>query len=250
VSDGYCIKPGYVARARPEYYVDESTAKTWQPDVYATARRIAGDLGLDRVVDVGCGSGEKLVAMHPDHEIIGLDYGVNLEACREEYEFGRWVDHDLESEGPLPLGEEDLSSSVLVCADVIEHLVAPERLLFKLRSALDYASALVLSTPERELLWGEDHLGPPPNPCHVREWSRPELGALLKREGFEHGELHLTRSNDVDNDMRTIMAVIGRDGETADAANWIAEDVAQLVLSSCALPLPTISQNVGRIGTW
>ena len=116
---------------------------------------------------------------------------------------------------------------MLVCGDVIEHLVRPERLLHGLRLALDHgAHAVFLTTPDRELISGVGHLGPPENPAHVREWRSSELAEFMASVGLR-GHFGLTRSNDVMPYMRTILVVIpGRASVTAAAvAQWWGQRV-------------------------
>ncbi len=212
--DAYGIRDGYVHRDEPDYYHDDSAARqdiTWQPDVYHDAARIATRLGATRIVDIGSGDGVKLVALHPGFAIVGIDFGANLDVVRSRYPFGTWLEHDLDRDEPLPLTHEQLAGAVVVCSDVIEHLRRPELLLAKLAAALGHCAAVVLSTPERTLTWGADHSGPPPNPCHVREWTIAEMATFLGTAGFEHGDLTLTRSNDRDNELQTILALLFAD---------------------------------------
>jgi SAM-dependent methyltransferase len=218
MTDSYCIKPGYVHRPKPEYFADSDSGIVWQPDVYVEACRIAGAVGATTIVDVGCGEGRKLAPLYPTFSIIGFDFGPNLEHCRRQLPFGRWIEHDFDTEGPLPIEPEALDGAVVICSDVLEHVVRPERLLGKLRGALDHAAAVVLSTPERVETWGADHMGPPPNSAHVREWALAELGELLEREGFPHGVVGLTRSNDHANQMATILARLFVDEDLAERA--------------------------------
>ena len=202
----YFLKPGYRSRPQPEYFVDENLDAVWQPDVYPEAAALGRRLGARKIVDVGCGTAGKLVELHPEFEIVGVDFGPNIETCRERYDFGTWIETDLDREDSL--GFSEVAGGVLVCADVIEHLVHPERLLKLLRGALDQgAAALLLSTPERELYNEPGHLGPPPNTAHVREWAIDELEEFMASEGLE-GSFGLTRSNDVMPYMQTILAVV------------------------------------------
>ena len=87
---------------------------------------------------------------------------------------------------------------------------------------------MLISTPERDLTQGLWHHGPPPNVAHVREWNIRELGALLRRAGFEHGSLGLTRSNTVRNVAFTILAAY-----VSDPAHLTALEDA---LADAALP--------------
>ena len=92
---------------------------------------------------------------------------------------GKWIEWNLESSGRIPLRKNLLRRAVVVCSDVIEHLVDPEPLIENLRSWLDYAPIVILTTPERDLVRGPNDLGPPINPSHVREWSLAELEPWL-----------------------------------------------------------------------
>ena len=167
----------------------------WQPDVYLEAASLAALLEAATIVDVGCGSAEKVAVFRDEYKIVGVDFGVNIEACRARYDWGDWIGADLDDDdSPLPLSS--LSDSIVVCADVIEHVVHPERLLRKLRDLLERgATALVLTTPERDLRRGRKHIGPSPNVAHVREWALDELRGFMADEGLE-GYFGLTRTND------------------------------------------------------
>lgn len=213
----YFIKEGYVENGLPEYWDDDVDlgGVTWQPDVYRDAAAIADRLGCTRLVDVGCGNAGKLSKLYPRFDIVGVDYGSNLAACWTRYPFGTWLEHDLESDDPIPVSTEQLVGAVVICADVIEHLVEPERLLQKLRLLLDQAGAVLLSTPERNLTRGREHMGPPPKAHHVREWAIDEFAAFLENEGFEHGDVGLTRSNDMEPHTNTILAKLFRTEELA-----------------------------------
>lgn len=219
VEANYFLRDGYVHRPEPQYFVDAvSDHIIWQPDVYVEAIRVAGAVGARRIIDVGCGQAGKLAPIYPTLEIIGIDFGPNLDVCRSRYPFGTWRETDLDADTPLPVSEEELADAVLINSDVIEHVKHPEVLLGKLRGALDVASALLISTPERERTWGADHNGPPPNPAHVREWTQAEFGALLAHMGFDHGEVGLTRSTDHEFKYATILGRLFRTDELAARA--------------------------------
>lgn len=218
----HAIRPGYRRRRRPSRVVyrrwpsslfKQTSAIVWQPDVYATAEALALELGSRRIIDIGCGDGAKLSSLSLRFEAIGLDLPRVVARARQRYPDVIWIEHDLESAEPLPLDAEQLSRSVVVTADVIEHLRSPRHLLGALRLALEHCDAVVLSTPERELTWGFAHNGPPPNPAHVREWNQAELLAFLRQEGFNHGRMELTRPHDHTDTKNTIMVTLTRSGE-------------------------------------
>jgi SAM-dependent methyltransferase len=209
--DRYAIRDGYRPRERPEYFDDDLGGVIWQPDVYGDAGRIAASVGAKRIIDVGSGDGTKLADLHPTFEIIGMDFGANVDRSARQFPFGTWRQHDLDTDEALPVSDAELDGSVVVCSDVIEHLLTPERLITKLRAAVEQASAILLSTPERELWHGVRSEGPPRNRHHVREWSIREFGHLLATSGFPHVSIGLTRSNDRTEEPFTIEALMTRD---------------------------------------
>jgi SAM-dependent methyltransferase len=219
----YFLPAGYQSRPDPEYFHDEGLNAVWQPDVYPDAASLARRLGAKTIVDVGCGAAEKLAALHPEFELIGIDYGPNIALCQATYPFGKWIERDFDSASDL--GYDASAGSVIVCADVLEHLVHPERLLTMIRAARERgAAALVFSTPDRTLIEDADHLGPPTNPAHVREWSLAELGELLHAFDLP-AYLGHTRSNDVMPFLRTSFAVVpGTDASNeATVADWFED---------------------------
>ncbi len=214
----YFIKPSYRARPEPQYFTDkvrnDQRRIVWQPEVYEWAKKLGSQLGCSRAIDLGCGNGEKLAALYPEYQIVGVDYGPNLDHCRAKYGFGTWLEADFEAgdavEVRLPAVQQ--RESVVICSDVIEHLKNPLPLLRGMRKLLDEAPLAVLSTPERNLLHGMKHQGPPVNPCHVREWSLRELRRLLEHCGFQIIFCGQTRSNDQEQLRYTCFFLLARPG--------------------------------------
>lgn len=196
------IKTGYTERAEPAYFLDDPKGVLYQPDVYWYAFGVAVEIRATGVVDVGCGYAPKLAALHdhrPDWRYLGVDHGPNIEHCARAYDWGEWLTVDLDQPHTY-----DAKGAVIVCADAIEHLVDPAFLLDGIRTS--GCVAAVISTPERDLTWGTEHAGPPPNPCHVREWNLPEFGDYLELAGFRIDHLGLTRSDDAGTGEKTILA--------------------------------------------
>lgn len=225
MSTSYCIKPGYQSRPAPEYFNDTHTAVdaaiVWQPEVYEVAKRAARKLGVRNIIDIGCGSAAKLTALHPEFDIIGVDFGSNLEFCRKHYGFGRWLEADFETCDTLPLSDAELKSSVIVCSDVIEHLVDPLPLLRLIRSLLQKAPLALISTPERNLKSGLQDCGPPFNPHHVREWALGELTHFAIDQGFTPVYSGLTTTNSKSPARNTILlAVAMPTGSATTHSDW------------------------------
>ncbi|MDF9803589.1 hypothetical protein M2436_002136 [Streptomyces sp. HB372] len=210
----YFIRDGYRSRDSVEYFADTTDDTTvWQPDVYPFAATQADQLGRDVLIDIGCGRGGKLAALsaeRPEWSFVGVDFGDNLTWCRAHHSFGTWIDTDLETSRALPLPPAVVKRSLVVCSDVVEHLLDPRPLLALVRGLFDRGCAgAVFSTPAREYRSGFETPGPPRNPSHVREWACDEFKALLRASGFEIHYAGLTRSDDVSNGLSTQLVLVG-----------------------------------------
>ncbi len=219
----FCLKTGYQSRTNAEYFedsIEETGGIIWQPDVYVIAGGLASLLGCTKIIDLGCGQGHKLVRLHPEFDIVGIDSGINLQYCRQHHDCGRWMEWDLELPASPPVDDDIVSQSVIVCSDVIEHLADPSPLVHTIRSWLQRSPAAVLSTPERDLARGSDDFGPPGNPAHVREWNLDEFTRLLASAGMGVSYCGLTRSNDRDDKEETILCIVQREPDP-EVATWV-----------------------------
>jgi len=174
--DRYCIREGYKCRSSVSHFDDRGNADRWQDEVYATARRVADEMGARKILDIGTGSGFKLIKYFSDLDTVGLELEPALSYLKEEYPDRKWEESNIES--PEKHGDFD----VLICSDVIEHIENPDDLM-KFISGIGWR-ALVISTPARELLaskYGSPESGPPNNPCHYREWTTDEFVEYLSR---------------------------------------------------------------------
>jgi len=228
----FCLKKGYRSRLRPEYFDDsceEHDGIVWQPDVYDLAAALGTLTGCSHIIDLGCGRGQKLSRLHPGFAILGVDCGANLQHCRQAYNWGSWIEWDLELPACPPIDHETVSQSVIVCSDVIEHLLDPSHLLGYIRSWLRHSPIAVLSTPERDLTRGVGDLGPPGNPAHVREWNIDEFKDMLARAGLRSSYCGLTRSNNRDHREHTLVCIVQRkpSGPVATYAKKWLDDVRE-----------------------
>lgn len=183
----------------------------WQPDVYAEARTVADQFGIKRIVDVGCGNGEKLIHFFPSDQFqtTGLDFHGSLNLASRTFPWATWVECDLNSSRDLTLFFDKMGADepvLLILSDVIEHLPDPRLLLAQLRTVLmrNSISRLVLSTPDRAMLDYKSYGTYPENQSHVREWTHNELAAFCKAAGFQVEHFGHTRANQFDEKYTTI----------------------------------------------
>lgn len=162
--DRYCLPDNYVIRLDPIFHDDRKLKDEYQNSVYRYARMVLDLRAHACVQDIGTGSGFKLLKYFSHAETIGIDLPQTVKWLRKEYPRRSWA------EAPDP--ECDL----LICSDVIEHVLCPDDLLNQLFNIR--FKDLIISTPARELLPNKD--GPPDNPAHVREWASEEFRRYIK----------------------------------------------------------------------
>ena len=211
-SISYFLPKYYMSRLEPEYYEDvlSDTGVVWQPDVYALAGQIATSLNASSLIDLGCGTGEKLVETGQKFGLvtIGIDYGLNIQGCKTRFPGSIWIDRDLEQDEIF--SSVDMRGSVVIHSDVIEHLRDPAFVLNSLRGYANDVAAILISTPDRDLVRGSQDCGPPRNRAHVREWGLTEFASLLESFSLSPVFVGYTRENTVSNRWTTILAVISQ----------------------------------------
>ena len=163
----YGIRSDYTARNQPDFWDDRSWKDQCQKPVYEYVKQLMLDGGYQTVLDIGTGSGYKLVTILGQFDTIGTELHPTYEHLLQTYPDRKWLLSDLSK--PCPIQEVD----VVMAVDVIEHLQNPDQLL-------DYIATirwkkLVLSTPDRDQVRGPNDRGPPQNPCHAREWNAEEF---------------------------------------------------------------------------
>lgn len=101
-----------------------------------------------KVLEIGCGRGHTLIAMKRmgiAEEAVGLELVALPDESCERSQIDRYMVADIETDVPdlLPKAYFDL----IVCADVLEHLVDPWRALVKIRKWLRREGLLIASLP-------------------------------------------------------------------------------------------------------
>lgn len=164
----YKIKKGYIHKTTYNYFDDTANTDTWQLEVYTKAREYAEKENLKSIIDFGCGSAYKLIKYFKEYETTGIDVSPTYEFLKEKYPNANWLkfgDFDMNS----------LSADIVICSDVIEHVLDPDELLNNIKK-IKNVKYIFISTPDRNLVPTEK-FGPPFNPSHIREWTFEELEA-------------------------------------------------------------------------
>lgn len=209
----YCIKEGYQARTQTAFLDDTKSYKNnlvFQPDVYDLAGHLAEGFGVNTIIDIGCGIGRKLSSFREKFNIIGLDIGTNVSYCNNTYDYGTWLELNLDQPHEFPVDDETLANAIIVCSDVIEHVIEPEHLLRTFRKIASLAPALLVSTPERDRIRGIGDMGPPRNKKHIREWNLEEFTSLCHQYRLPLLTYGLTIDNNIDQEKQTILCICGR----------------------------------------
>lgn len=166
------IKSGYHHATQAEDFNAVGAGEEWQKEVYELAAERAHKAGMRSVIDIGCGTGFKLLKHFESLQTTGIEVEPTYTWLRDTYPARHW----------LRFGSFDpakLEADLLICADVIEHLANPDDLMAfigKIRF-----QTLVLSTPERNAVAGTSDFGPPENTCHFREWNAVEFRNYVSR---------------------------------------------------------------------
>ena len=210
----FCLPRGYRQQAAPLTHdgarvVDERGEATaywsearvrasgrYQRHVYAWAAELVRSRGLKSVLDLGCGPCVKLMELIAPvcADVEGADQASAIGVAR-----GRGAG--------MPLREIDLERcagveawrrfDLIVCADVVEHLLDPDPMLGLIGRLSHEGTLVVMSTPDRARLRGRGCMASE-KPEHVREWAEGELvGAPRGFRGLVHapvtesGAVHL-----------------------------------------------------------
>lgn len=168
----YGITPAYEHRLNYTYLDKTESTDEWQKEVYEYARNFMIKNGYTKVVDFGCGSGYKMIKNFEEFEAIGVEVEETYNFLKEKYPNHQWFNAG-------NLNTEILETDLVVCADVIEHVLNPDEFLESLNKIK--FKHLIISTPDRLTLHGNFHFGPPQNPFHIREWTCREFRKYLSK---------------------------------------------------------------------
>jgi len=178
----YCIQPDYIIRPKPQHYNDTKEEDKYQKEVYLYANTIMKKLNYKTIIDVGCGSGYKLIKYLGEYETLGIDVEPCYSMLLNKYPDRKWL---LSGEKERTFNNEPIlyNPDLVICSDVIEHIIDPDELIKYLLSLK--AKHYIVSTPCRQVFcdskrhWSAKWNGPPTNRAHVREWTMNELKQYL-----------------------------------------------------------------------
>lgn len=165
-----CIHPQYRCRMDPVHFDDRTMRDEWQNAVYTLARDIAYSKQFRSVTDFGCGSGFKLMKYFSGFKTLGYEVEPALSYLKSTYPDRVWF-------GNTP---EVFVGDMLICADVIEHMLDPISLLRTIANSP--IRVAVLSTPALEILaerGQSPRFGPPDNKSHINEWTTLEFRSFV-----------------------------------------------------------------------
>ncbi len=205
------VQATYDSSEDPAYW-DEGRLKnaaSYQYDVYLTAARLARERHSRTLLDVGSGPPIKLSELMPSGlEISLVDQPNTARHAAELLPDAQFFSANLEDALPAIGRMFDL----ILCADVIEHLVDPDPCLDFMRGHLAPQGLLLISTPERDSLRGKTCMDSP-HPMHVREWNFDEFAHFLGSRNLdivEHRLLPHRRTSSTRKLLGGLMAALGR----------------------------------------
>jgi len=163
----------------------------WQRSVYEHALSIyEANEGFARILDLGCGAGTRsLSGFGGTGKLIQVDRNDfrddAVKASDVPFEQISLEQYD-DLEALLAMLNAD-ERTLIVCADVIEHLIDPRPLLSFIRRVLmrHPDNVAVLSTPNHDSVEGVRSGGQPSSREHYRQWSVFGMGRQLRSAGFE-----------------------------------------------------------------
>ncbi len=168
----FCIKKGYHHTGSVIDFDDTSNTDEWQKEVYLLAKDILAEKGFQSVIDIGCGSGYKLIQYLGAYKTIGIEVGKTYQWLKQNYPGREWLLFD-------ETNPTTLYTDLIICSDVIEHNENPDSLIAFIRSI--QSKQIIFSTPERNGIAGKKDYGPPENLSHYREWDAHEFKNYISR---------------------------------------------------------------------
>ncbi len=223
----------------------EEYSITEQPYAYSFTRHLGQKTGVKYIIDIGCSHHEQLVKLYPEFQIIGIGCGENLEYCKEKYLFGKWIKVDFTKPIELILSKEVLRNSIILCTDIIEHLVNPTYLLNFLKKNMEYSSIGILTAIDRDIIKKKDE-GPPLNINHIREWNFEEFKMLISKK-FDSYDIGLTINNQFEKEKNIIVSILYNDHKIKNQKNDAPLDFSVTAIISVFNEEDIVVQSIKKI---
>ena len=160
----YNIIDGYKINESVSHHIDIHYTDEGQDEVYLYAKEIAIKNNYKNIIDIGCGSGFKLMKYFSDYNTIGYEVEPSITFLKSKYPDRVWVNS---GESEISFNYKDkYECDIIICADVIEHIQNPDNLC---------------KSERFKNIYGNSYYGPPVNTSHVREWTYKELIEYLSK---------------------------------------------------------------------
>ena len=190
--DNFFIKSSYkpntiletIEREDRKYWTSHRISQSYyyQYYIYKFCRKFIKAEKIKSVIDIGCGFAVKLMELiYPIcNEVYGIDQERIIQCCIKYFGLKTFISDDIEN----PKLVFDRKFDLIICSDIIEHLLNPDKLLFYIKRFCHKNTYIVISTPERDVLRGKN-CNFSPKRTHIREWNMEEFRNYLENRKFE-----------------------------------------------------------------
>ena len=185
----YNIKENYESRKhtwdeQEEHYWSKERMKrayAIEKDVYEYATKLIDGNQYKKILDLGCGYAVKWKNYRKGHVFItGCDYDERiLKINNEKFKDIRFMKLDIDAKN-----SEYEKYDMIIMADVIEHLMHPDKALEYIYNSLNDEGIAIISTPERDIARGKDCTYSKKKE-HVREWNYQEFETFITSMNFQ-----------------------------------------------------------------
>jgi len=179
--DKYCKPIAYKIRPNNKHFDDSKNHNDkWQKEVYVYANEVMKKYDFKKIIDIGCGSGYKLIKYLGEYETIGYETEPSISFLRKTYPDNKWINSGEPSSSFN--NDSDKKCDLIMSSDVIEHILDPDELINYMKTFS--CNHFLISTPCLEVLikhFGYKRYEPPKNVAHVREWTFDEFKMYLSK---------------------------------------------------------------------
>ena len=203
--DHYFIDPSYVCRTtciKDNFWTENRIRNEPFNGSYAVMDAIAKiekqrKDNPSRLLDIGCGLSTKISIFFPTYDVTGLDLQKAIEYSRKNNPRGKYFYCDFDDDEQITsISKKIRYFDTIICIDVIEHVLYPEKMLRLIRRHLCSKGFAYISTLERDLSRGLNSWKTgSPHPAHVREWNQKEFTQFLASENFIVHDVFLTQQH-------------------------------------------------------